>query len=103
MRVPLPIGFTAIVSSPLLIRRVNNPGGSGGRRIHVGTLGDDWAVAVQDNRKEPAVRAYAQPLAAVHAYNGELCRARRDGLASRPEAVPLTVAALERAATAKEA
>jgi hypothetical protein len=100
--VPLPTEFRVIVSSPLLIRRVNNPGGAGGRRIHVGTLGDDWAVAVQDHRKAPAVRSYAEPLAAVHAYNGELRRARRDGLASRPEAVALTVAALARAATAAE-
>jgi hypothetical protein len=96
---PVP-GFTSIVSSPLLIRRVGNPGGAGGRRIHVGTLDGHWVVAVQDHRREPALRAYAEPLAAVHAYNRELDRARRDGLASRPEAVALTVADLERAATA---
>jgi hypothetical protein len=98
--VPEITGFTPIVSSPLLIRRVNNPGGTGGRRIRIGTFGDEWAVVVEDHRKAPAVRGYAEPLAAVHAYNAELQRARRDGLASRPEAVALTVAALERAATA---
>jgi hypothetical protein len=97
---PLPTGFTSIVSSPLLIRRVANPGGAGGRRIHLGSLDDDWVLAVQDHRKDPALRTYGEAVAAVHAYNGELDRARRDGLASRPEAVALTVAALERAATA---
>src|SRR4051812_33519228 len=99
---PLPTGFAPIMSSPLLIRRVANPGGAGGRRIHLGTLAGEWAIAVQKHREEPAVRTYGEALAAVHAYNGELDRARRDGLASRPEAVVLTVAALERAATAAE-
>ena len=98
--VPLPTGFTPFVSSPLLIRRVANPGGAGGRRIRLGTLGDEWAVAVQDHRTEPKVRTYREAVGAVHAYNDALDRARRDGLASRPEAVALTVAALERAATA---
>jgi hypothetical protein len=99
---PLPTGFTPVVASPLLIRRVANPGGAGGRRIHLGTLSGGWAIAVQEHRKEPAVRTYGEALAVVHAYNGELDRARRDGLASRPEAVALTVATLERAATAAE-
>jgi hypothetical protein len=98
--VPQPTGFEAIVSSPLLIRRVSNPGGAGGRRVHVGRAGGEWAVAVQDHGSSPALRTYAHVVAATHAYNGELARARRDGLASRPEAAPLTVAALERAATA---
>jgi hypothetical protein len=88
-------GFTALVSSPLLIAHVRSAGGAGGRRIHAGLDADGaFAVVVEDGHRTRAPRAYGSASAAVHAYNAELDRARRDGLASDPEPARLGEATL---------
>jgi hypothetical protein len=88
-------GFTALVSSPLLIAHVRSAGGAGGRRIHAGLDGQAaFAVVVEERRGAGAPRAYGSALAAAQAYNAELDRARRDGLASDPEPARLGEAAL---------
>ena len=87
--------FVALVSSPLLIGHVRNPGGTGGRRVHAGLDAEgSFAVAVQDGRGLGAPRAYGSALAAAQGFNAELDRARRDGLASSPEPAALSEAAL---------
>ena len=88
-------GFTALVSSPLLIAHVRSAGGAGGRRIHAGLDAQGaFAVSVEDGHGAGAPRAYGSALAAAQAYNAELDRARRDGLASNPEPARLGEAAL---------
>ena len=88
-------GFTALVSSPLLIAHVRSAGGAGGRRIHAGLDAHAaFAVVVEDWRGGGRPRAYGSALAAAQAYNAELDRARRDGLAADPEPARLGEAAL---------
>lgn len=88
-------GFTALVSSPLLIAHVRSAGGAGGRRIRVGLDGHGaFAVVVEDGHGAGTPRAYGSALAAAQAYNAELDRAPRDGLASDPEPARLGEAAL---------
>jgi hypothetical protein len=92
---PAEPGFTALVSSPLLIVHVRSAGGAGGRRVHAGLdAGGAFAVVVQDGRVTGAPRPYGSALAAAQAYNAELDRARRDGLASDPPAAQVGEAAL---------
>jgi hypothetical protein len=83
------VSFEILASSPLLIPHVRNPGGKGGRRIHAGRVGDDFAVRVDSSGKTPSLTVYGSADAAVHAFNAELERAGRDGLQSNPEPVPL--------------
>ena len=90
-----------LVRSPLLIARVRNPGGAGGRRLEAGvTSGRDdgeraWAlIEHRGGGRLPSQTLYATPQALVHAYNAALRDAERAGLASRPEAVALTIDAL---------
>ena len=88
-------GFRTLVASPLLIPHVRNPGGRGGRRVRAGVdAAGAFAVVVEDGRGTGDPRAYGSALAAAQGFNAELDRARRDGLASSPEAVPLTEATL---------
>jgi hypothetical protein len=91
-------GFRTLVASPLLIPHVRGAGGGGsrgGRRVRAGVDADgDFAVVVEDGRGAGDPRAYGSALAAAQGFNAELDRARRDGLASSPEPVPLTAAAL---------
>jgi hypothetical protein len=85
------MGFEVLARSPLLIPHVRNPGGKGGRRIEAGLLDGEYAVRVLPGGS-PTLYGSAQ--AAVHAFNAELERARRDGLTSSPEPVALRVADL---------
>jgi hypothetical protein len=88
-------GFTALVSSPLLIAHARSAGGAGGRRVHAGLDAEGaFAVVVQDGRGAGAPQRYGSALAAAQAYNAELDRARRDGLASDPQPARLGEAAL---------
>lgn len=79
-----------LATSPLLIPHVRNPGGKGGRRIYAGRVDGEYAVRVEPG----GTTVYGSPLAAVHAFNAEVERARRDGLTSHPEPVALRVADL---------
>jgi hypothetical protein len=99
-------GFTdgvldVLVSSPLLVAHARGSGGSRGRRIRIGTLGERFAVSVEHGARAPSITEYATASAAVHAYNAQLRRARRDRLNSDPEPTELTVQTLERALQAR--
>ena len=94
-------GAVEVVTSPLLIRHVRGPGGAGGRRLRVLLTGDgalDLVVEAGDGRRW--VTRFGTEIAVVHAYNTELRRAGRDGLASRPEATPLSLDGLRAAIAA---
>ncbi len=88
--------LTVLISSPLLIPHARSAGGSGGRRITAclvdgGTDGGAFALAVETGGQQPSMRTFGSALACAHAFNDELRRAARDGLASSPP--PQTVSA----------
>jgi hypothetical protein len=94
--------FTSLVRSPLLIPRVRNPGGVGGRRLEAGLAasGDApraWALREERSGRRASLTLFDSPIALVHAYNAALRAAARAGMASRPEATPLTLDALRSA------
>jgi hypothetical protein len=82
-----------ILESPLLIPRVRNPGGSGGVRIELLADAAGGFLIRADGREHHAGTA----LAAAQLFNGEVRRAGRRGLTSRPEPVMLSAGAVERA------
>ncbi len=91
--------FAPLVISPLLIPRVRSSGGVGGRRVSAGVARGDaggglFAVLVEDHRAGRSLRALSSATACAHAYNDELRRAARDGLAARPAAQVTSAAAL---------
>jgi hypothetical protein len=66
--------------------------------VRVAVAGDGgYELVVEDHGRAPARRRYADATALVHAFNAELRRAGRDGLTSRPEPAPLSIAALQAA------
>jgi hypothetical protein len=95
--------FAPLVASPLLIRRVRGPGGSGGRRVTAGVLLGDpaaYAVLVEGSGRAPSLRAFCGAQACADAFAGELASAARDGLGSRPEPARLSAEELVSAGAA---
>ncbi len=91
-----PVTFAPLVRSPLVIPRVRNPGGAGGRRISAGVERDGapaFAVLVEGDGRASCTR-YGELVACAHAFNEALAAAERQGLRSRPAAQPVTAGEL---------
>lgn len=100
-------GLTVLISSPLLIPHVRSAGGSGGRRIRAGLVdggsdGAAFALSVESSGQQPSMRTFGSALACAHAFNDELRRAARDGLASSPPPQALSAQALVEARDAAQ-